>query len=856
MKKVSVIISIIVLIGIAYLAFHTFVSKQNTVFDPLSVVPHDALLIAEIREGGKDAATFYQRSMLWKDFEDTPFAKEARPFFYLLDSLDIFQTIIVSLHEGQNENLALITISDPDKKLKKLLIKYGAVKDKVASSHIYQITGLSYLFDVNDEFIRVCKNRDFLLQTKNNIEEGNSILNDSVFVKIRPNVESGNSLKLFVNLDQFSHSINRSIMEDIFDFPENLDGWIATDLYDKANTVVSSGFIDFDPTQDNFFNAYEDQVAQGLHYFDVLPANTALLTASGYSNPQNYLKTLLGKNDLSNYFATWLGNTYGSGILNGDRPISELRFGFFEIRDEQSFTESTEKFIDVNYAPLNYKDHTLFKLDSTYSFKGFAEGIAKMKKPFFSIIKDFVVFSEDEETLKEIIKRYKNDNTLSLQESFSNLRDELSDETNYLFYISPAMAGNFLETELADSLRKYWLPQAEKLNSLQAMIVQVSSYKKGKMYVHSALRHQVVNFEEKDNSLWEVYLDSPIKGDVYLLRNHYTQHLDIAVQDTNNVLFLINNKGEVLWSKSLDGEILGKIRQVDIYKNGKLQLFFNTENTMYCMDRKGNDLEKYPVTLDTKTNNSAALFDYDNNKNYRILISFPDGETEMYNALGESLKGWKYSKVRSAISETPQHIKIGKKDYIYTSTGNGTILLLDRKGKTRYKAKENIADKNGPAYIYQGRSISASGIYYIDTLGVVVHVPFGGQKEYLPIKGNKGDKLYMARMNSDNSREFIVYNSNSIGVFDLSGKQLYDKISVNRLEGAPKKFRFGKQNWLGYSDNDSKEAFLIDESGIIKEETPYIGVGRFSMGDINKDGVMELIIQGDSGQLVVYSLSK
>lgn len=856
MKKISVIISIIVLIAIAYLAFHTFVTKQNTVFDPLSVVPQDALLIAEIGDGGKDAATFYQRSMLWKDFEDTPFAKEAKPFFYLLDSLDIFQTIIVSLHEGETKNFALITITDPERKLQKLLLKFGAVKDKVASSHIYQIPGLSYLFDVNDGFIRVCKNRDFLLRTKNFIEDGRSILNDSVFVQIRVKEENASALKLYVNLDEFSHSINRSIVEDIFDLPDNLDGWISTDLYDKANTVVSSGFIHFNPNQTNFFNAYVDQKAQGLHYFDVLPANTALLTASGYSNPQNYLKTVLGKNEQSISFSVWLGNTYGSGILNGDRPLSDLRFAFFEIRDEQSFIESTEKFIDSNYIPLDYRSHTIQKLDSNYSFKGFSEGISKMISPFYSIVKDFVILSENEETLKEIIKRYKNDNTLSLQESFSNLRDELSDETNFLFYISPAMAGTFLEKELADSLRRYWLPQEEKLNSLQAMIVQVSSYKKGKMYVHSALRHQVVNFKEKDNSLWELYLDSPMKGDIHLLRNHYTQHLDIGIQDTNNVFFLINNKGEVLWNKQLDGEILGEIRQLDIYKNGKLQLLFNTESSMYCLDRKGNDLEKFPITLDSKTKNPLALFDYDNNKNYRILLSFPNGETKMYNTYGKPLKGWKFSKVRSAITETPQHIRIGKKDYIYTSTGNGTILLLDRKGKSRYKARENIGDKFGSAYLYAGKSINSSGIYYIDTLGVVVHVPFGDQKEYLPIKGTKGDQLYMARINSDISREFILYNSNTINVFELSGKKLYDEIVVNELSGAPKKFRFQKQNWLGYSDNSTKEAFLIDENGIRRADTPYSGVGRFSMGDINKDGIMELVIQGDSGQLVVYSLSK
>jgi hypothetical protein len=856
MKRISVIISIVALIAIAYWAFHAFVNKQNFVFDPLSVVPEDALLIAELHSGGKEAANFYQRSMVWKDFEETPFAKESEVFFMLLDSLEEYNNIVVSLHKGDGNN-TLITISDPKHELQKLLIKYGAKKDKVASSFIYSFPGIPYLFDVQDEYIQIAKSRDLLIRSKSYIEQERSILNDSTFTAVRPGLESGNDLKLFINLKEFTQSINKTIIEDIYDFPGNLSGWLATDLYDKANTIVSSGFLSYNEKSDNFFKAFEGQIAQGLHYFDVIPANTAILTASGYSNPGNYLKALNISEEKRKYFSSWLGNAYGSGVLNGDdRSLSELRFAFFELRDLESFNEHTINYLDQGFTPYPYKEFTINKLDSLFSFKGFEEGISTINRPYFCILSNYVIYSSSEETLKEILKRYSNDNTLSLQESFSNLRDELSDETNYLFYISPAMANSFLKKELADSLRNYWLPQEDKINTLQALIVQVSSYKKGKMYVHSALRHQVVNFQEKDNSLWEVYLDQPIKGNIHLLRNHYTQHLEIAVQDSSHTLFILNNKGEILFEKALDGQIIGDIEQLDMYKNGKLQLLFNTAGTLYCMDRKGNDLEKFPLTFSEKTNLALSLFDYDSNKNYRILIPFPSGELIMYDIEGNEVKGWKFDKVRSAISESAQHFRIGKKDFIYTSTSNGSILLLDRKGKTRYKVKENIGDKNGAANIYTGRSIAASGIYYIDSLGTVVHLPFGGEKEYLAIKGEKGDKLYMARLNEDNSREFMLYNQNKISVSDVNGNKLFDKIIVADLASTPKVYRFGQQNWLGYSDKSTGEAYLRDHNGLVRSDAPFEGIGPFKIGDINKDGILELVIQGSRGQLVVYSLSK
>jgi len=859
MKKVSVLLSIIVLISVGYWAFHEFVKKQKAVFDLLSTIPDDAVMIIEIADGGTEASLFYQRSMLWNDFEGTPFAKDASPFFQILDSLNEEHQIIISLHPGGDINQNLISISDPSGHIKAMLSKYGAKKEEGENPQFLKLAGVDYLFDMEDKFIRVSKNRELLIHAKKETELDHSILNDSSFVKIRPYLEKINSIKIFINLERFSESMNRAIMEDIFDFPDNLKGWIASDLYDKANTIVSSGFIEFNPKEEHFFSAYEGQIAQGLQYFDILPANTAILTASGQSNPKNFLNKLNAANSdtiCTKYFSSWMGNAFGNAILNGDRKIEELRFSFFEIRDVETFLEKTQVFKDANVAEMDYRTYQINKLDSTFSFSCFSDGYRQIHSPYYTLIKDYVVFSSNEETLKEIIKRFLNDNTLSKQESFSNLRDELSDETNYLFYISPAMAGSFLEKEIPDSLKKYWLPDENKINTLQAMVVQVSAYKPGKMYLHSVLRHQVVNFQEKDNSLWEMSVNAPIKGQIHLVRNHYSQHLEIAVQDTDNVLYLINNKGELLWKKDLKEEIIGDIDQIDIYKNGKLQMLFNTSGKLYCLDREGNNLEKFPVSLKSKTQLQHTLLDYDSNKDYRIIISFPDGDLELYDAKGYPVKGWKFDKVRSSISETAQHIRIDRKDYIYTSTSNGTILLLDRKGKSRYKAKENIADKIGNAFIYTAKSISGSGIYYIDSLGAIVNVTFGGQKEYLPIKGKKGDRLLMARINDDNTREFILYNSSSIRIYDLKGEKLFDEISVNELEDAPNKYRFEKKNWIGYTDNKTKEAYLRDVKGRIRSDAPYSGSGSFRIDDINQDGIMELIIRGEQGQLIVYSLTK
>ena len=107
----------------------------------------------------------------------------------------------------------------------------------------------------------------------------------------------------------------------------------------------------------------------------------------------------------------------------------------------------------------------------------------------------------------------------------------------------------------------------------------------------------------------------------HFVKNYITKKLDIVVQDTKNNLNLISNNGKVLWKKRIDQPILGKVSQIDIYKNGGLQLIFNTKNKIYVLDRNGKDVMPFPKTFKDPITQPLAVFDYDKNKNYRILIT-------------------------------------------------------------------------------------------------------------------------------------------------------------------------------------------------------------------------------------------
>ena len=66
-----------------------------------------------------------------------------------------------------------------------------------------------------------------------------------------------------------------------------------------------------------------------------------------------------------------------------------------------------------------------------------------------------------------------------------------------------------------------------------------------------------------------------------LVKNHYTQKWEIAVQDENLNLYLISSEGEILWKRKLQEAVIGSIRQIDLFKNNKLQLLFNTKASCF-----------------------------------------------------------------------------------------------------------------------------------------------------------------------------------------------------------------------------------------------------------------------------------
>ena len=455
MRKTSLIISVVVLAILSVWAYKHFIVDSNKMVDPIIAVPPDAILILDIADGGNSLEQFYESSLLWKNFEQTRIAGDFKAFIILLDSINNNNRVTFSVHQPDSEYHSLVCIADPNRELFGILKNKG--KPDSTDKSIYSIFGLSYLFTYSDDVVLVSSDTKMLNRAKAALNDNNSITEDDSFVKIRALNDNDADQNLYLNLDRLKEPLDLIIKNTDLKFSSDLSGWSLLELFSKSNMITGRGFIQYDSTNSNILTIFEEQTPQSINYLEVLPVKTALFKSMGFSNAalfiENLSKTILQSEEsdkIKNYLASWMGGAIGMGILENDNPVSDSKYAFIGLRDSVLFEEKALQFLDENTEQIKYWGYHFRRFDKSFDLSLlFGENYNGIKNPYFIKLESYVFYAKDPETLKSIIKQFKNDQTLGKAESFAVIQDELLDDASMVYYFSPAVGQNFLTEYLS-----------------------------------------------------------------------------------------------------------------------------------------------------------------------------------------------------------------------------------------------------------------------------------------------------------------------------------------------------------------------------------------------------------------------
>ncbi|PZX50695.1 hypothetical protein LV84_03887 [Algoriphagus ratkowskyi] len=330
--------------------------------------------------------------------------------------------------------------------------------------------------------------------------------------------------------------------------------------------------------------------------------------------------------------------------------------------------------------------------------------------------------------------------------------------------------------------------------------------------------------------------------------NYQDNTEDLLVQDQNNVLHLINSAGQEVYSEQLSGPIVSDVFQIDYYKNGKLQLLVATQDKIYGIDRLGDPLPTYPISISGEKISHLNLIDYSNNKDYRYFISTEEGDLYLLDKTGEKLEGWDPNRLGSKTIGSPAHYRVpGMGDYMVALTENGNLQLFNRRGENQSGSAIKLGESFKSGLIaWRDPKSRSTQLVGITKNGEVIHTNFNGEIGYRNqlIKNDRDSEFLLVPDQKHNDFVFISRQYNEVSVLDRNEKPLFTtRVSAENL--VYQFFDFGSERQLfAITDLTQEFCYLFDLKGNLQTTMP-----------LESTGPIQITYQSSLGQYLIRTIS-
>jgi len=645
-------------------------------------------------------------------------------------------------------------------------------------------------------------------------------INDPNFYDIILSANKTEPINIFIDskLDGFSKEFFRSIEF----YPLVKSSWKNFDLSRSNEDIRLTGITRINDSIKSKLSILKNLNPKSLETDKVIPNNfesffsfTITDSNSFIKNYQNYLDA----NNLENQNLEDIKNINEITFLKDQEKSVILNLFDPELINELSFSDSinySNKIFDLNI-PNDLND--LLRL--------FDENI---NLEFGILIDSFIILSGSRNQLKKILTSYDN-------------RRTLINDINY-------------QKNKENSLNKYsfiWMANTKRIK--KDPLFNNSTYKNLDSNIYPFIKLE--GLIDKKLTLLNFYIEKTKRressGDIYnelivsnnnkiitppkWLKNHRNNEYDFAYQDSKNFLYLYSNKGDLYWKKKLSSKIIGEIQQVDLYKNGRLQMAFRTFDKFYIIDRNGSIVKPFEISIDNSNNiNALSIFDYEDDNNYRFLIS-QDNYMKMYDSKGNSVTGFNPENLNSNIINPPVHIRVEEKDYILVQLKNEQLKILNRRGKDRISVKQNINFSKNNFFQYMNLFTTT------DINGNLIQIDMNGNvvKNNYSLEGNNTIEIKM-----DN---ILFHSGNTISI---NGKTI--RIPEGRYT-KPKLFNYKDLLYITITDEKEGKVYLYNKEGNLVSGFPIKGINLVDIIDADNDGKIELITQLDERSVISYEIN-
>ncbi len=594
-------------------------------------------------------------------------------------------------------------------------------------------------------------------------------------------------------------------------FPTNLLGeleWTAID-FDNVEGILINGITSNTNIKSEFITNLQKAKTEKRQSSSVIPLNFSNAITYSYDELNNYESSSESFNEL-------IENS--TEILKLEKEKTSLLA--IRLNDDfiaNKFTEET-----------NYRNTIIYK-NNYYQIPNV---IFKTKPNYACYIDNFLVFSDNIKSLKNCISHFENKTTLESQHFFNENNNALLEEA----HVTDIRKINIIKNNLSQLLNDNSINKVT-LKEFPVLMNQIT-FEDNYIQFNSVIKK--INSQKVKPSISQIYninIPEKIRNNAQWVVNHRTNEKELIVQDFKNVLYLISNKGKILWTKQLNEAIQGKITQVDLFKNKKLQLAFTTKNEFLVLDRNGKVVEQYHKKYANKNLLPLSVFDYDKNRNYRFIVTY-DNTIEVFDNNFKPVNGFKFNKTESSILKSPKHILIGTKDYIIIPEKNGTLHIVNRQGQLRTTVKNKFDFDDNAFYKYK------NSIVFKDRKNIVnsVNISTGKNSKLDILQGSSFNKInYVNNLN-------VKLEDNILSINDKSIELDYGNYTV------PKIISYNNKNYINITDLENEKVYLYNSKGELLDQFPVYGKSEIALTNINKDSNLEFAVKSEENALLIYKM--
>ena len=601
--------------------------------------------------------------------------------------------------------------------------------------------------------------------------------------------------------------------------------YMALDVDINQNKIIFNGIAKAIDSTKSLVNIFKHTIPQENQIQQIVPTNSdgfMSFTFHDFNTFENNLRLYKQNDSISNTNNSLFENIIEVGVIYEGKSRAVVLHSIDVIATNDALLAEQTK-------ADTYRQVDIFNFSQPSIFSNtFKPLIIHSDFNFYCVLDSFFVFADTMDMLQNIIANYQNKTTLSEFAPYKDCQEALSSASSLMIVANGETLKNIVSKNLQDGFNF-------NLNDYKTSVLQFV-YDTDFAHVNGIIgKSKAKAIEQSVTEEFSIKLDNDLLNSPQFVTNHRTREKEIVVQDIKNNLYLISNQGKILWKKQLHGPVLGSIEQIDIYKNGRLQLVFATPNRLYVIDRNGKDVAPFPGNFNDEITQPLSVFDYDRNKNYRLLVT-QGKNLLMYDKQAKPVTGFTFKNAEAPIIYQPQHFRIGNKDYLTVKTKN-KLYILDRTGRNRVTPKTNTSYSNEAIYLYNDKFTTTS---------------IEGKLTTIDTKGNTATQDLDLMENHHiytSSKTLVTQSDNKLSIRSKTRELDYGNYS------SPKLFYINDKIYVTLTDLQTQKVYLFDSQNETLPNFPVYGNSLIDLDNIDGDRNLEFVTRGDNNTIILYQIN-